>query len=316
MGCCYSACVAPIHTPTTTTTSTSTPDKVTDKVTVKFALKFPHGIRGIHFDGKSFVACENINQWISDLYSQTDKWKWWIIYNDETGHLGNKHHSKGHCKGILTWSADHIGWLCHSIPNFPRVFTGDSISNIEHSEHMYGQSLQYIEFPFTVNKLDDIIYQLQLMEPHIFNNKTPMDISIRFNKKKHERVTEISTCVLQDIPHIVHLAKSPYCSIDIYSEYIAKHFDNGVWKVESWVRGHHIENELKTVKDIDLLQFENTEWSESQDHSKWAVSPNSMYAIGDLNRMTSQFHRGGGMFVCENGELAATLRSLILFCKN
>ena len=44
---------------------------------------------------------------------------------------------------------------------------------------------------------------------------------------------------------ITHIAKPPYCHIDIYSEYLAKEYSH-IWKVETWIRGHHILEESLT----------------------------------------------------------------------
>ena len=96
-----------------------------------------------------------------------------------------------------------------------------------------------------------------------------------------------------------------------------------IWKVETWIRGHHILEEplLDTISlnlsnkiiDITSLQFENIKWSEKQDHSKWATSSpsGSHYWIGDLNRMTSQYKRGGGGFICLDPLLACAFDKLI-----
>jgi hypothetical protein len=276
---------------------------------VKFALKFPNGLKGIEFINDQVVPHENINTWLSDLYANS-AWDQWIIYNDETGHLGDNHHRKGHCKGILAWSGTRISWLCHSIPNFPRNFDGKSISDIEKGETIYGQSLQYIEIPFTDVLFEKIMNQLYIMDPHIFNVKIPSILRISSSEKM--RTKDVSAIYLSKYPPIVHLAKSPFCNIDIYGDYITNYFDNsGKWKVETWIRGHRISKESDLIEDVIHLQFENTHYTETQDHSKWAVSEKELYAVGDLNRMTSQFHRGGGMFICTNPEIAKSLRNLI-----
>lgn len=321
MGACYSFCrtsaviscssnepvkeLAPLKIEPTTTTTIA-----------KFALKFPNGLKGIEFVDDQIRSHENINTWISELYANANAnansaWKHWIIYNDETGHLGDKHHRKGHCKGILAWSGTRISWLCHSIPNFPRNFDGKSISDIEKGETIYGQSLQYIEIPFSDEVFEKIMNQLYIMDPHIFNEKISSILRISSSEKMHSE--EVSAICLSKSPSIIHLAKSPFCNIDIYSDYISKHFDkSGKWKVETWIRGHRIAKESDPIEDVTQLQFENTCYTETQDHSKWAVSEKELYAVGDLNRMTSQFHRGGGIFICSNAEIAKSLRSIII----
>jgi hypothetical protein len=280
---------------------------------IKFALKFPNGLKGLSFNKaiNEFEFCENINTWLSSLYFQ-QSWEWWFAYNDETGHLGDKHHKKGHCKGIVAWSAHRISWLCHSIPNFPEKFTGDSISNIEEGELIFGQSMQYMEFFYTEKRFNDILKNIEIMQPHIFMKHVPNGVIPFETGKTH--ALEISPIILSEYPKVVHLAKSPYCEIDIYEEYIAKKYSNsGRWKVETWIRGHHIDKkEDDAVEDITHVHFRNVLFTEKQDHSKWTVSESDLYGVGDLNRMTSQFHRGGGVFICEHGDIAKALRALAM----
>jgi deoxyribonuclease-2 len=46
-------------------------------------------------------------------------------------------------------------------------------------------------------------------------------------------------------------------------------------------------------------------WDEPNAHSKWAVSATKpIFCIGDINRMTTQFERGGGA-ACLNSEALA-----------
>jgi len=314
MGCCYSTDA------TTTTGSGSAVGSAAGSKQV--ALKFPHGLSGVLYcqKQKQFIKCNDINSWLTNLYLGKT-WTNWQVYNDETSHLGDNHHKKGHCKGIVAWNTSHISWLCHSVPNFPRQFSGDSISEIESGELIYGQSFQYIEFEFTSELLARVLNQLQIMEAHIFIENTN-----NFNQLFLLKNTTI--CELKLTDNITHFAKSPAHHIDIYNDVLAKQYPSITWYVESWIRGHHIvdvegdverdgegegEGEGSLIKDIKQLHFEEIEYKESQDHSKWATTENSEYYwVGDLNRMTSQYSRGGGGFVCKDADIARAFYKLIV----
>lgn len=58
------------------------------------------------------------------------------------------------------------------------------------------------------------------------------------------------------------------------------------------------------VNNIGVIKFNaQTTWNETQDHSKWAYALNNNYCcFGDMNRMTSQWKRGGA-FYCINSSL-------------
>ena len=96
--------------------------------TVKIAIKVPHGVQYIEYNNRTaaFEKKDDINNWISSLYINKN-FTHWVIYNDETSHIEDNKTAQGHCKGIVSWNQDCIGWLCHSVPNFPRNFSTNFI---------------------------------------------------------------------------------------------------------------------------------------------------------------------------------------------
>jgi len=245
------------------------------------AIKFPDGVAGIEYsdDLNQFIHCKDINEWLQSLYLHSDATKW-VLYNDETSDIVEKvHRTKGHCKGIVTWGDTSISWLCHSVPNFPREFTGKTISPIGGKELDYGQSFQYVELPYHNDTLIAIMKQLSIMQANIYVSNH--DLTFQASREH-----EISTVVLT--PTITHIAKSPHHPIDIYSQYIAKEYPS-TWHVESL----------------------NYDAVTSQDHSKWAVSATDLYWVGDLDRTTSHFRRGGGGFLIRHAGISLAFRELI-----
>jgi deoxyribonuclease-2 len=280
--------------------------KNTNKVYV--ALKFPHGQAGIEYSEKEkqFIPCLDINCWLNNIYSKS-RWTSWQVYNDDTSHIGLNTHKKGHCKGIVAWNSTSISWLCHSVPNFPRTFTGNSLSEIEHGELIYGQSFQYIEIAYNETLLYLILHQLQIMESNIYIEKLDDKYNNTIIIPKTHALSEIK---LTDT--ISHFAKSPHYHVDMYSDILAVQYPVE-WYVETWIRGHHIEQKrLYPIFEIKSITFKDTTYTESQDHSKWAVSKDcAYYSIGDLNRMTSQYVRGGGSFMCKDENIAKAFYNLI-----
>ena len=271
----------------------------------RVAIKFPHGIEGIEYsdDLKCFIPCKDLNGWLQSLYHNT-KITQWVIYNDESDDIVEKgHHTKGHCKGIVAWNETLITWLCHSVPNFPREFTSQTISEIEKSELLYGQSFQYTEFPYHNDTLTSIMQQLTVMEANIYCTQHHFMFAKKINR-------EISTIVLS--PTITHIAKSPHYSIDMYSECIAKRYPS-TWHIETWKRGHAIQENMPSVKDIKTLHYGMHKFKESQDHSKWAVGLDGDWICpSDINRMTTQYNRGGSAFCFKNPTLRRTLLNAIV----
>jgi deoxyribonuclease-2 len=288
----------------------------------EFCIKLPNGVKYIKYSDtdKTFNEHDDINEWLKNLYKNSN-YTSWIVYNDQIEKIGVQQTNKGHCKGIIAWNKDKISWLCHSTPNFPKYFDGCEISELEKGEHIYGQSYQYIEVHYSDNLLNSIIQQITIMEANIYIEKYDSftDIhknilSIRYNTNTNYN-TKIDFNKIYISDKIIHIAKSSKNNIDIYSDYIAKEY-NSIWYIETWIRGHKIlddNEERKThhlIRDISNLKYNSYEYNEKQDHSKWGATKN-LYWVGDLNRMTSQFKRGGGGFLIKNNNLSNALMNLI-----
>jgi hypothetical protein len=279
----------------------------------QMALKFPHGVQGVCYSPSldDFIEVD-INEWLISLYAKKNCTSY-VVYNDETSKLNVRGTKRGHSKGILAWSDKHVTWLCHSVPNFPRTFDGVTISPIEPGEEIYGQSFQFVCMDYSGELLTNILLQLYIMEVHIFIEKMDFINVISINYKVFNS-TKTITLIENDDETIKHVAKSPGCHIDIYSDHICKIYEYE-WKIETWIRGHRIhadeDDTDKRIHDIDTIQYREVSYKESQDHSKWAVSDNEYYLVGDLNRMASQYSRGGGIMICKNKQICAKLQSII-----
>jgi hypothetical protein len=55
----------------------------------------------------------------------------------------------GHCKGILAWSKDRLGWLVHSVPLWPEKFSNEAVSPLVDSGIRCGQSFLWLEMEWT-----------------------------------------------------------------------------------------------------------------------------------------------------------------------
>jgi len=267
-------------------------------ITLQVVLKLPHGNNCVRYHNGTFKLIGSIQDWIQTLY--TFDWDGWVAYNDET-QLTNKR-SKGHCKGILTWNKNKIGWLIHSVPDFPTNLTSTTISPILPSELMYGQSFVYIEMKYTKEKLEQVLQQIHWMDANIYlENNMPAMLSY---------FSTIEIKKMNISPKLSHHSKTHHHIIDIYGEYLCS-LDKSKWYVETWRRGCPIVKKTTNLHDINRLAWNFMCYKESQDHSKWAVSKKYVW-IGDLNRMESQLKRGGGGVLIRNPKMVKAFKSLIV----
>jgi len=262
----------------------------------RVALKLPHGSHGAEWVRGQFAPVD-INQWLHQLYTGSS-WTGWFCYNDELP--TSDHTTKGHCKGILTWNATHIGWLIHSVPRFPREFSGSILSSIDASELIYGQSFLYVEQSRATVDLEDVIRQILWMKPNRFHTK---DVPVVVPYNSH--ILEVK--ILRWSPIMTHLAKSPDHATDFIGTKLCK--EDSLWYEETWKRGLEYPPATNVIS-VENLSVLDTKYTSSQDHSKWATTGKKLW-IGDLNHMKSQEKRGGGGMVIADTALANAFRGLI-----
>ena len=254
---------------------------------------------------KKWTYQQDVNSALKSLYNNFE-FTHWIVYNDETPTKTNS--TSAHAKGILAWNNDTITWLIHSVPKFPSEFNGTSnFPDINHSELEYGQSFIFIKL--NVLCLHNILIQLFTMHPNVYIS------NYDFTSYSHLHTTTKSrTYTINEYMH--HVAKSPMYHEDLYETILIPKFGGNCY-TETWVRGHQcLDNNLcKMIDNInwDLVDSSNPhKYNYKKDHSKYCFSDNSSWVmIGDLNRMTTQFKRGGGGLVICDEEINSLFKS---FC--
>jgi len=65
------------------------------------------------------------------------------------------------------------------------------------------------------------------------------------------------------------------------------------------------------VNNVLKVLVGTVSWDEADDHSKWALVGNTYACFGDMNRMSSQWKRGGSFFCFNNTSLVTALRRAI-----
>ena len=274
------------------------------------ALKAPHGVAMQCIVDGGWVRDSDINVWIKKRFVDRGLGQW-LVYNDEVpGQTVSESH--GHCKGILAWNSNIIVWLIHSIPNFPASFDSRHISDIGPAETIFGQSLICLD-NMDRRLLSGILQHLRMMNPCVFNTNNP-EFQNAIAGDLHGRRSRIPACVselaLDDTRTVIHVAKTALWEQDIY-EHLAQRF-GGEWTCETWVRGQACV-QTPVVRDAERVVWPGAgpQYSSAADHSKYAVSRAHTF-VGDMNRMRSQFRRGGGGVVVADPIVSRLLSAVLL----
>ena len=254
----------------------------------------------------------------------------WFQYNDQPD-IGTASSSYGHSKGLVAIDASGSGsgfWLTHSTPHFP-ASSGSAEFYFPQTEIKYGQTFLCMKLS-DKDTIENIGAHLQLIKPFVY--LTRMDLSQlsdypnilnvlngNWTKENATHVGEMSVGGLK----MTTLSKNTAWNNALWGALVAPHFEQHL-VVQSWIRGYAEgaycpPNHTYEVVDTLTLRMPDGNgtvqyWTEGSDHAKWAISStdgSSLVCVGDINRMTSQFKRGGGAVCFESPVLHSQLSDVV-----
>ena len=301
------------------------------------AIKAPRGTDYVYADARQptpAASAYSMNDTTAGALTNTLQQLWtlpattgsYIVWNDEPlPNTGAYNFSYGHTKGVAAVDTQtNTGfWLSHSIPLFPAgpgltpTYTG-----LGSNAWMYGQDAACLSLDTTT--VDAISYKYLLAHTLVYDTAVaataPGNFSALARGDFHNPALCAEASTLQTVggTEFSVFAKTPAWNADLWSACIAPALSTDLW-VESWLRGSEegpaCSGTYTTldVADVDFTAVGGQSWTEYNDHSKWAVSSGSAagaICFGDINRMSTQFSRGGGT-VCflDEPELAAAFRA-------
>nr|UOI85654.1 deoxyribonuclease 2-3 [Dugesia japonica] len=242
---------------------------------------------------------------LNQAYNATNDKSFYAFYNDDKAKKRSGS-SGGHLKGVVNFDKETGYWLVHSVPHFPPPKS----YNYPAPQSINGQSFFCVSL--NTSNLNDILIQLLLMYADVYSFHLPESFSdnttlmynlIKLIYNKHAPGLKSNIINLKTISNtpIMHFGKSSNFSDDLYAALIAPTLKDSLF-VESWMNGgggREPSNCKITYKvyNIQAIKICGVNFKEYQDHSKWAVSSSNVTTatcIGDINRMNTQFFRGGG----------------------
>lgn len=245
----------------------------------------------------------------------------WILYNDETPG-GKTSSSYAHAKGVLVFTQNGGFWLVHSVPKFPDSSTTQY--SYPDAQSIYGQS--FICITVDLPTVNQIAYQLSIDHPQIYDNYIPDAIRSRY--PNIARVSDDWTGVTTNVAQLstvggrvfTSFAKSKKWGQMLYNSLVSTTFRCGL-NVETWMRPVQSSCCQPTcpypVTLVSNLRLDSVTYTETQDHSKWAISSgcssgsSDIFCVGDINQNDSQENRGGGT-LCSHSSAVHNLFSSVI----
>jgi deoxyribonuclease-2 len=255
----------------------------------------------------------------------------YVLFNDEPPGVSGYNYTVGHTKGILAVDSEaQTGlYIVHSFPSWPLGPGGTKSPSIQNSYGglssnlwTYGQNAYCVSV--SAKTIDTFAYSFQLNIPYIYDTKlstTVMKSLPNVTALINGTVSKADICANHPFTTIggkqhILFSKSTQWNKDLWFSCVAPYIKKDL-VVESWIRGSAIGPSCSgtyEVNDASEISFDSSfTWSEyndqrsapsagspfhflsEMDHSKWATSTDGQITChGDINRMTTQYVRGGG----------------------
>jgi deoxyribonuclease-2 len=309
-----------------TSTTISCKDESGANVDWWVAIKAPKGTD--YFYGDSTVAfgpsTHSMNDTKDGALAHTTRQLWtaptYVMWNDEPPAQPTYNFSYGHTKGYLALDpATNTGILVsHSIPNFA---AGPALvpdyAALGSNAYTYAQNVFCMSV--SADTLNDVAYRLLLTHPHVYDSAVATGTGGNVTALAAGVFANPVTCANLEFSvggagstTVMVFAKTPAWNADLWAGCVAPALRTDLW-VESWIRGS-AEGANCTgdyvVLDVQTVAFSDGSWTEYNDHSKWAVSPTGdAICFGDINRMTTQFSRGGAAYCMRDATLAGVFQA-------
>ena len=249
----------------------------------------------------------------------------YVFYNDANPE-GKEFFDYGHSKGALAFTTDGGFWMIHTIPKYPnRVQDG---YDYPHSGTLYGQMFFCVNF--NSSSFDIIGKQLRFNGPHIHDSQLPDSMADKFPNMK----SLVNGDFILEAPYnmsvklvstggkdLIHFAKNKNFGRDLYAAFVAPSLKTNLL-AETWQRGssktgpscdtrYTVENIIRLDVKSDTRDYPFKNYA---DHSKYVLSKKGnppFVCIGDINRMETQFKRGGGTLCTKDNQIWTVFKSAV-----
>jgi len=292
-----------------------------------FQVKGPKGTDSLYYDGTTggFVQpTHDLNSTKVGALAATLGQLWsekttdYILFNDEPAGSSSYNFSVGHTKGIWAWNVaqDSAIVIQHSVPLFPLGPSQTSTyRGLGGNAWMYGQHLAC--FSFSVATLAQLAEQAILTVPDIYDSRLSASAPQALVALAQGAFSQDPLCNLTVVQTtggqvVTYYAKSHQWNNELYASCIAPSTDESLL-VESWIRGSAEGPSCGTLEVLDIQNLSypfGLTFTEYNDHSKWAIG-RDLVCASDINRMTTQYSRGGSAFCFHDTVLAEALRTAV-----
>ncbi|KAL3311318.1 hypothetical protein Ciccas_010104 [Cichlidogyrus casuarinus] len=257
------------------------------------------------------------------------------MYNDQTQpepvQLGTSYsYWWGHMKGLIAFDQQGYGfWLIHSVPKM-------SASNTTYEYPKTGQKYAQNMMCISLRKddslssiIESMIISRPLFQAYYIADEVRQDYPNLLQLFQNERIASKNVTFVKDFKtsansiEVRYFSKAIKFNNDLYSELVAPNIMTSM-QMEGWRHGKgRLESEctekfhVENIKQVSWSQFgmPDVTFETLSDHAKWAVSvpdaKSKWTCLGDINRMSTQFRRGGGTMCFRDSRIWILFQGLV-----
>eukprot|EP01029_Cantina_marsupialis_P027684 TRINITY_DN773182_c0_g1_i1.p1 TRINITY_DN773182_c0_g1~~TRINITY_DN773182_c0_g1_i1.p1 ORF type:complete len:339 (+),score=76.89 TRINITY_DN773182_c0_g1_i1:106-1122(+) len=298
-------------------------------------LKAPNGVEYGYMDANSqniamsSYDLANVNQGalsntIRQIFDNKGSYSMgYAAYNDQDAIRHKSHDTFAHAKGFMAFTENGGFWVSHSTPKFPNLQEesyGGCCPSTTYGQHYMCSSYD------SIASFEDLAMQMEIARVYVYDFNLPSSLR-RPNlvnwleeeehfTKAYNRTITLTTAAGMDL---IHMSKDAKWGKELYEDYVAvelgndlytETWQNGIGSLDSYCRKDGYKYNVMNLNNVKLPN--GPSWRESQDHSKWNFASRKYYVcLNDINRQSSQSHRGGGATCMHNYGVHKAFRGIM-----
>lgn len=199
--------------------------------------------------------------------------------------------------------------IVHSSPNFVQIVSDKVNIGFPSSASVYGQHFLCVTMSGSANfnrygealLIDRPYVYAQSSVPSSLQARVPNLVKLLDNKQKVSDSTMVAVFSSESGRQFIKFSKSNSISISFYKEVVSTYLKSDL-QVETWGNGAggliaaECSGPYSIYSNLNI-KYNDKQYKYTKDHSKFGITINSARKtvfFGDINRMQSQFTRGGG----------------------
>ncbi|KAL4468534.1 hypothetical protein ABPG74_005037 [Tetrahymena malaccensis] len=239
----------------------------------------------------------------------------YLLWNDQPPNNMKATVSNAHAKGFISLGQKSGFILIHSVPEFP-AFADDNLNEIllkiDESQQKFGQ--HFLCTSTSLENLEKLACGYNIDNPKVYSSFLPSFVNqssypclnqMKNNKRNTKTKQMTITYTTLQGETFTKFSKNKDNEIPLYEQIVTQELKTGLL-VQSWGRPYEeasCSGSYQVISNTRVQIDGASQFKDTQDHSKYGISTDKtkpFVCLGDINRMKSQWKRGGGTVCISN----------------